>query len=69
MANDVDDQISEAISLGTVTTNGKSNSDAVSPDTDVDMYSFSVAAGNRSTLTSTPLKRQQWFGQLHSTVQ
>ena len=45
MANDLDDQISEAIALGTATTAGKSNSDAVSPDTDVDMYSFSVAAG------------------------
>ncbi len=45
MANDLDDQISEAIALGTVTTAGKSNSDAVSPDTDVDMYSFAVSAG------------------------
>lgn len=45
MANDLDDQISEAISLGTATTAGKSNSEAVSPDTDVDMYSFSVSAG------------------------
>lgn len=45
MANDVDDQISEAIALGTATIAGKSNSDAVSPDTDVDMYSFSVTGG------------------------
>ena len=45
MANDLDDQISEAIALGTVTIAGKSNSDSISPSTDVDMYSFSVSAG------------------------
>ncbi len=45
MAGDTDDQISEAIALGAVTVAGKSNSDSISPNTDVDMYSFSVTAG------------------------
>ncbi len=45
MANDTDDQISEAISLGIASTTPRTASDAISPDTDVDMYLIGVSAG------------------------
>lgn len=45
MATDLDDTVSESISLGTVTTVAKTATDTISPDTDVDMYAFSVSPG------------------------
>ena len=43
--NDTDDAISEAIALGSITTTPSTSSNSVSPDTDVDMYAFTVTAG------------------------
>lgn len=43
--NDADDSISEAIVLGPITTTANSSSNSISPDTDVDMYGFTVTAG------------------------
>ena len=45
MAGDLDDSLSEAISLGSITSTGKTTSETISPDTDVDMYRFAVVAG------------------------
>src|SRR5689334_3188562 len=45
MAGDLDDSLSEATLLGSITTTAKTTSAAVSPDTDVDMYRFTVVAG------------------------
>lgn len=45
MAGDVDDAISEAISMGVASTTPRVANDAISPDTDVDMYSLAVSAG------------------------
>lgn len=45
MASDLDDSISESISLGVLSTAPKSVDNTISPDTDVDMYAFSVSAG------------------------
>src|SRR6266436_1535392 len=42
---DTDDAISEAILLGAITTTPVTASDSISPDTDVDMYRFSVTSG------------------------
>jgi Dockerin type I domain/Bacterial pre-peptidase C-terminal domain len=42
--NDVDDAISEAIILGTVSTTATTTGNTISSDTDVDMYAFTVAA-------------------------
>lgn len=44
IAVDTDDQISEARSLGNISTTAVTMNDNISPDTDVDMYSFGVAA-------------------------
>ncbi len=43
--NDSDDAISEAVSLGAVSTTAVSRSGTISPDTDVDMFSFTVTTG------------------------
>ncbi len=45
LAADPDDAISEAVSLGVISTTAVSRSASISPDIDVDMYSFTVAAG------------------------
>ena len=42
--SDTDDAISEATALGAVSTTPSSTSNTISPDTDVDMYAFTVAA-------------------------
>lgn len=42
---DTDDQISEATPLGTITTAADTVTDNITQDTDVDMYQFTVAAG------------------------
>src|SRR5437764_708377 len=44
LASDLDDSLSEAPSFGAITTTPASVSDSISPDTDVDMYKFTVAA-------------------------
>ena len=44
-ANDPDDAISEAFSLGSITTTAVTRSDNISPDIDVDMFSFTATAG------------------------
>ena len=44
--NDVNDQISEAVGLGAVTTTRLSGAQSISQGDDVDMFSFSVAAGD-----------------------
>lgn len=44
MAADLDDEISEATSLGAASTTGATVSDAILPDTDVDMYKFTVSS-------------------------
>jgi hypothetical protein len=44
-SSDPDDAISEASSLGVISTTPITKSDSISPDTDVDMYAFTVAAG------------------------
>ena len=44
MAGDLDDSISEATSLGSITTTAKTVNDEINPDTDVDMYRFTVTA-------------------------
>ena len=44
-ANDPDDAISEAVSLGSVSTTVITRSGTISPDTDVDMFSFAVTTG------------------------
>src|ERR1051326_1617646 len=46
-SDDPDDQISEAKSLGGVTTIATSTAGAITVPTDVDMYSFTVAGGQR----------------------
>ena len=43
--NDTDDTISEATALGPITTTANTSSNGISPDTDVDMYGFTVTAG------------------------
>ncbi len=43
---DTDDTISEAIALGNISSSPSITSKSVSPDTDVDMYAFTVAAGD-----------------------
>ena len=45
MANDLDDNVSGSRSLGVLTTSPKIVDDNISPDTDVDMFGFSVSAG------------------------
>jgi hypothetical protein len=45
MAADIDDSISEAISLGAASTTPTSKSGSISPDVDVDMFRFSVTSG------------------------
>ncbi len=45
VVTDSDDQISEAVSLGQITTTPNNTSASISPDTDVDMLSFTVTAG------------------------
>jgi hypothetical protein len=45
MANDLDDSLAEATSLGTVSTTARTVDELISPDTDVDMYAFTVATG------------------------
>jgi hypothetical protein len=45
VANDPDDAISEANPLGAISTGAVSANKSISPDIDVDMYSFSVTAG------------------------
>ena len=45
MAVDLDDSISESVSMGVLSTAAKTFDSALSPDTDVDMYGFSVSAG------------------------
>src|SRR5262245_50731862 len=42
---DNDDEFSEAHQLGAASTTPASASDSISPDTDVDMYRFTVTAG------------------------
>jgi hypothetical protein len=42
---DLDDSLSEATSLGAITANAKTESDRIDPDDDVDMYRFTVTAG------------------------
>ncbi|MBW8883564.1 MAG: DVUA0089 family protein, partial [Planctomycetia bacterium] len=42
---DTDDSIAEAIPLGAISTTPVTKSDSISPDTDVDMYSFTANAG------------------------
>ena len=43
--NDPDDAISEAISLGSVSTTVITTNNSIAPDIDVDMFAFTVAAG------------------------
>jgi hypothetical protein len=45
LADDLDDALSEAASLGAITTTPKTASKRIDPDTDVDMYRFTVTAG------------------------
>ncbi len=45
LADDPDDQLLEATAFGQVSTAARSFDAAITPDTDVDMYSFSVAPG------------------------
>ncbi len=45
LADDPDDQLLEATAFGQVSTTARSFDAAITPDTDVDMYSFSVAPG------------------------
>jgi hypothetical protein len=45
MAADLDDTLSESVVLGSISTTPRFVSDSISPDTDVDMYRFTVAAG------------------------
>ncbi len=42
---DTDDAISEATALGAITTTPNTSSGTITPDTDVDMYGFTVTAG------------------------
>src|SRR3954463_7375779 len=42
---DLDDSLSEATLLGAISTTPVMASDSISPDTDVDMYRFSVTSG------------------------
>ena len=44
MAADLDDSLSEAFSLGAISTTAQTIDASVTPDVDVDMYRFSVAA-------------------------
>ena len=44
LAADLDDEISEATSLGAASTTGATVSEAILPDTDVDMYKFTVTS-------------------------
>ena len=44
-ANDADDAISEAVALGNVSTTAITRTGTISPDTDVDMFSFGVTSG------------------------
>ncbi len=52
-ADDPDDQISEAISLGAVSTTAITRSGSILPDVDVDMYSISVVTNQVVDLIST----------------
>ncbi len=45
MAADSDDTFAEAVNLGLISTTARIRDDSISPDTDVDMYSFTVSAG------------------------
>ena len=45
MATDLDDSLSEALSLGDVSTTAQTVDASITPDVDVDMYRFTVAAG------------------------
>ncbi len=45
LPEDLDDQIAEASSLGAVTTSPNSTSASINPDVDVDLYRFTVVAG------------------------
>ena len=42
---DLDDSLDEAVSLGTITTSARTVDGRIDPDTDVDMYRFTAAAG------------------------
>ena len=45
MADDLDDSLSEALSLGAISTTAQTVDASITPDVDVDMYRFTVAAG------------------------
>jgi len=45
MAGDMNDTLAEAISLGAITTTPKTVNAAITPDTDVNIYSFTVTTG------------------------
>ena len=47
--SDPDDQLSQAMALGSMTQTRTRTGESISVDTDVDMYSFSVTAGQRIT--------------------
>lgn len=44
LADDFDDSLNEAVSLGTISTASKTTNASINPDTDVDLYRFTVAA-------------------------
>jgi len=59
MASDFDDSLAEAVSLGAVLTSPRSVNSSITPDTDVDLYSFTVTTGqtvdfNINTSTNGP---------------
>ena len=60
---DSDDQFGEAFQLGAITTSSITRSDAISEDIDVDMYAFSVTAGQIVDFDiDTPLNGQGGLG-------
>jgi Dockerin type I domain/Bacterial pre-peptidase C-terminal domain len=54
--SDSNDTFSEAVALGSISSSAKSINETISPDVDVDMYSFTVSAGQTVDLNiNTPL--------------
>ncbi len=51
---DTDDALTEASSLGAISTTASITNGSINPDIDVDMYRFTVTAGQVVTLTSIP---------------
>jgi hypothetical protein len=65
LASDLNDSLGEAESLGSISTSPRSESGLISPDTDVDMYRFSVSAGQTVDFDiDTPLNGPGGLGSL-----